>query len=295
MEDRELLPTHYADLPDAKIAYSIAGDGPPLLLLHGFPETHAAWLQVVPLLSSTFTLVMPDLPGYGDSSVAIEGGDERYTKQNMSRQLVAFMQQLGYPSFFLAGHDRGGRVAFRMCLDFPDRVRKAAILDIIPTVDIADRIDFARAGSLSNWWFMSQPRPLPEMMLAASHDFYLDYILDRWSGNKTFMLPAARLDYLRCFSRPGVIDSLCAEYRAGNTLDLQAERESRNSGQRIQCPLLVLWSEDGFVTSFGDPIATWEQWCSDVKGQQLAASHFLMEEQPATIAAHLRSFFEQKT
>jgi haloacetate dehalogenase len=290
-DNSELLATDYVDLPDAQIAYSIAGGGPPLLLLHGFPETHAAWLQVVPLLASAFTLVMPDLPGYGDSSITAEGCDERYTKQNMARLLVAFMEQLGYSAFFVAGHDRGGRVAFRMCLDFPRRVWKAAVLDIIPTADIADRTDFSLAGSLANWWFMSQPHPLPETMLTASHDFYLEYILNKWSGDKTFMLPAARRDYFRCFCRPAVIDAVCAEYRAGNTLDLQAERESRDSGQHILCPLLVLWSDDGFVTGFGDPLSIWQQWCRDVTGQQLAASHFLMEEQPVATASYLQSFF----
>jgi haloacetate dehalogenase len=292
-DNSELLATNIANLPDAEIAYSIAGDGPPLLLLHGFPETHAAWLQVVPLLASSFTLVMPDLPGYGDSLITTEGGDERYTKQNMARLLEAFMKQLGYSTFFVAGHDRGGRVAFRMCLDYPQQVLKAAMLDIIPTADIADRIDFSLAGSLANWWFMAQPHPLPETILAACHDFYLDYILNKWSGDKTFMLPAARLDYFRCFRRRAVIDAVCAEYRAGNTLDLQAERESRNNGRRIQCPLLVLWSHDGFVTGFGDPLAIWQQWCSNVTGQQLTASHFLMEEQPVVTARYLQSFFQQ--
>lgn len=290
-ENSELLAMHYEELPDAQIAYSIAGNGPPLLLLHGFPETHAAWFQVAPLLASAFTLVMPDLPGYGDSSITAEGGDERYTKQNMARLLVAFIEQLGYPEFFVAGHDRGGRVAFRMCLDFPHRIGKAAMLDIIPTADIADRINFSLAGSLANWWFMGQPHPLPETILAANHDFYLEYILNKWSGGKTFMLPAARDEYFRCFRRHAVIDGMCAEYRAGNTLDLQAERESRDSGQRIQCPLLVLWSDDGFVTGFGDPLSIWRQWCGNVTGQQLTASHFLMEEQPVVTANHLQSFF----
>jgi haloacetate dehalogenase len=290
-DNSELLATHYVDLPDAQIAYSIAGDGPPLLLLHGFPETHAAWLQVVPLLASAFTLVMPDLPGYGDSSITTEGCYERYTKQNMAGLLVAFMEQLGHAAFFVAGHDRGGRVAFRMCLDFPHRIWKAAMLDIIPTADIADRIDFPLAGSLANWWFMGQPHPLPETILAATHDFYLEYILNKWSGDKSFILPAVRSEYFRCFRKRTVIDAVCAEYRAGNTLDLQAERESRKRGQRIQCPLLVLWSDDGFVTSFGDPISVWRQWCMDVTGQQLAASHFLMEEQPLAIANYLLRFF----
>jgi len=290
-QDAELLPTNYVKLPDAQSAYSISGDGPPILLLHGFPETHASWLQVVPLLTPAFTLVMPDLPGYGDSSISAEGGDERYTKRNMARLLVAFMEQLGYTAFFVAGHDRGGRVAFRLCLDYPQRVWKAAMLDIIPTVDIAERIDFSLAGALANWWFMSQLHPLPESILAASHDLYLEYILNKWSGEKAFILPAARRDYFRCFRRRAVIEAVCAEYRAGNSFDLQAERASRDSDQHIQCPLLVLWSDDGFVTGFGDPISVWKQWCRDVTGQQMAASLFLMEEQPGDTADYLRSFF----
>lgn len=290
-DNSELLAIHYEDLPGAQIAYSIAGNGPPLLLLHGFPETHAAWLQVVPLLAPAFTLVMPDLPGYGDSRITTGGGDERYTKQNMAHLLVAFMEQLGYPEFFVAGHDRGGRVAFRMCLDFPGRVWKAAMLDIITTADIADRMNFSLAGSLANWWFMGQPHPLPETILTVSHDFYLDYILNKWSGGKTFMLQAVRDEYFRCFRRRDVIDAVCAEYRVGNSLDLQAERESRDNGQRIQCPLLILWSDDGFVTGFGDPLSIWQQWCREVTGEQLTASHFLMEEQPVVTANCLQSFF----
>jgi len=291
----ELLATRYADLPGAQIAYSIVGNGPPLLLLHGFPETHAAWLQAAPLLAPAFTLVMPDLPGYGDSTITADGGDERYSKQNMARLLAAFMEQLGYPAFFIAGHDRGGRVALRMCLDFPNRIWKAAMLDIIPAADIADRIDFSLAGSLANWWFMGQPHPLPETILTVSHDFYLEYILNQWSGGKSFILPAARDEYFRCFRKRVVIDAVCAEYRAGNALDLQAERESRKSGQRIQCSLLVLWSDDGFVTSFGDPLHIWRQWCGDVTGHQLSASHFLMEEQPTAIASNFLSFFLAST
>lgn len=291
----ELLATRYADLPGAQIAYSIVGNGPPLLLLHGFPETHAAWLQAAPLLAPAFTLVMPDLLGYGDSTITADGGDERYSKQNMARLLAAFMEQLGYPAFFIAGHDRGGRVALRMCLDFPNRIWKAAMLDIIPAADIADRIDFSLAGSLANWWFMGQPHPLPETILTVSHDFYLEYILNQWSGGKSFILPAARDEYFRCFRKRVVIDAVCAEYRAGNALDLQAERESRKSGQRIQCSLLVLWSDDGFVTSFGDPLHIWRQWCGDVTGHQLSASHFLMEEQPTAIASNFLSFFLAST
>lgn len=290
-----MLATRYADLPGAQIAYSIVGNGPPLLLLHGFPETHAAWLQAAPLLAPAFTLVMPDLPGYGDSTITADGGDERYSKQNMARLLAAFMEQLGYPAFFIAGHDRGGRVALRMCLDFPNRIWKAAMLDIIPAADIADRIDFSLAGSLANWWFMGQPHPLPETILTVSHDFYLEYILNQWSGGKSFILPAARDEYFRCFRKRVVIDAVCAEYRAGNALDLQAERESRKSGQRIQCSLLVLWSDDGFVTSFGDPLHIWRQWCGDVTGHQLSASHFLMEEQPTAIASNFLSFFLAST
>ncbi|WP_426582743.1 alpha/beta hydrolase [Mucilaginibacter sp. R-33] len=290
-----MLATRYADLPGAQIAYSIVGNGPPLLLLHGFPETHAAWLQAAPLLAPAFTLVMPDLLGYGDSTITADGGDERYSKQNMARLLAAFMEQLGYPAFFIAGHDRGGRVALRMCLDFPNRIWKAAMLDIIPAADIADRIDFSLAGSLANWWFMGQPHPLPETILTVSHDFYLEYILNQWSGGKSFILPAARDEYFRCFRKRVVIDAVCAEYRAGNALDLQAERESRKSGQRIQCSLLVLWSDDGFVTSFGDPLHIWRQWCGDVTGHQLSASHFLMEEQPTAIASNFLSFFLAST
>jgi haloacetate dehalogenase len=167
------------------------------------------------------------------------------------------------------------------------------MLDIIPTADIAERINFSLAGSLANWWFMGQPHPLPETILAASHDFYLEYILNKWSGDKTFMLPAVRRDYFRCFRNRAVIYAMCAEYRAGNTLDLQAECESKDRGQRIQCPLLVLWSNDGFVKGFGDPVSIWQQWCEDVTGHQLTASHFLMEEQPEATAGYLQSFFQK--
>ncbi|WP_143011538.1 alpha/beta fold hydrolase [Chitinophaga filiformis] len=203
----ELPETRYIELPEASIAYSISGKGWPLLLLHGFPETHVAWFQIAPFLEDRFMLIMPDLPGYGDSIVTASGGDDRYTKRNMARLLVAFMEKLGYRQFSLAGHDRGARVAFRLCLDFPHHVQKVAMLDIIPTADIADRLNFKLASSLGNWWLMGQPSPLPETLLAASHEFYLEHILHSWSGGKAFLIlsPGANTPVVLGIRHQGVL------------------------------------------------------------------------------------------
>lgn len=287
----QLPEINYIELPEANIAYSIAGRGWPLLLLHGFPETHVAWSQLAPLLEEEFTLIMADLPGYGDSVVTAHGGDERYTKRNMARLLVAFMEKLGYPQFFLAGHDRGARVAFRLCLDFPNYVKKVALLDIIPTADIADRLSFKLASSLGNWWFMAQPDPLPETLLAQNYEFYLEYILHGWSGGKAFFDPLVRSEYSRCFRDPDSRRAIFAEYRMGNTVDLADEQQSYERGEKVNCPLLALWSSDGFVTGFGDPLVIWQNWCDNVSGKQLEASHFLMEELPLEVSALFRQFF----
>ena len=287
----QLPDIRYMELPEAVIAYSITGKGPPLLLLHGFPETHVAWFQIAPLLEDGFTLIMADLPGYGDSTITTHGGDERYTKRNMARQLVAFMENLGYQQFYLAGHDRGARVAFRLCLDFPHHVQKVVMLDIIPTADIAERLNFKLASSLGNWWLMGQPSPLPETLFETTHEFYLEHILNSWSGGKAFFGSLARSEYSRCFGNAASRRAIFAEYRMGNTLDLEDEQQSREKGEKVICPLLILWSSDGFVTGFGDPLIIWQNWCNNVAGKQLNGSHFFMEELPLEVSVLFKQFF----
>jgi haloacetate dehalogenase len=288
----ELLDIDYEVVNDSKIAFAQIGSGSPLLLLHGFPETHFAWHKVAPELAKHFMLIIPDIPGYGDSTgPAIDARHEAYSKRNMSAVLIAFMQKLGFEKFYVAAHDRGARVAYRMALDHPEKILRLALLDIIPTGEIANRLTYESASQLGNWWFLSQPFPFPETLIQNNTEYFLNYILDSWSGSAKPIAEEARNEYLRCFKNQDVIRTICEEYRAGISIDVQHDREDQKEKRRIKGPLLVLWASDGFVTSFGDPLEIWKQWAEDVQGHQIISAHFLMEEVPAEIQNAFIKFF----
>ena len=277
---------------DSKIAFVQCGSGSPLLLLHGFPETHFAWHKVAPELAKHFLLVIPDLPGYGDSTgPAIDINHEAYSKRNMADILVRFMEKLGFEKFFVAAHDRGARVAYRMALDHPQKILRLALLDIIPTGEIADRLTYESASQLGNWWFLSQPFPFPETLIQNNADFFLNHILDSWSGTAKPITEKARQEYLRYFKNSKVVRTMCEEYRAGISIDVRHDRRDKKDGRFIQCPLLILWASDGFVTSFGDPLEVWKTRAKNVKGYQINSAHFLMEEVPAEIQNAFIDFF----
>lgn len=270
----------------------IGGTGPALLLLHGFPQTHAIWHKIAPDLARDFTLVMPDLPGYGASLGPMPDAAHRhYAKRNTARIMSELMTALGHNTFHLAGHDRGGRVGFRMALDFPERVRAFAALDIVPTLAVWENMGWQQALATYHWQFLAVPAPVPEKMIGADPDFYLDHLIERWAGDATRLDPEARAAYRMAYRNPSVIAATCADYRAGASTDVADDRASRDAGARIKCPVLALW---GHYLAEGVSVAdAWREWADDVRDQSLPCGHFLAEEEPEATARALRDFFGQ--
>ena len=271
----------------------ISGKGSPVLLLHGFPETKLAWHKIAPKLAATHTVVIPDLPGYGHSTAPAPDADYRNcSKRSMANALVEVMQQLGFDRFAVAGHDRGARVAYRMALDHPTNISQLIVLNIIPTLDMVEILNYNTAVQMENWFFLAQPPPHPETMLQASADYYLQHIFDSWSEFPSRILPEAKAEYIRCFKQPGVIASICNEYRA-TTWDIEYDREDRNNNRLIHCPLHALWSKEGIPASIVDPLAIWNKWADKVTGTALNGGHFLMEENPSQVLTHLSSHLNE--
>jgi haloacetate dehalogenase len=273
------------DSGEAAIRVRHGGRGPALLLLHGHPQTHVMWHRVAPRLAEDFTVVAPDLRGYGESSKPPTTPDhEPYSKRAMARDQIEMMRQLGFERFFVAGHDRGGRCAYRLALDHPNHVRKLAVLDIIPTGEAFRRADMAFGLGFWHWFFLAQPYPLPERLIGANPDSY--YFR---SGREKFD-PEALADYLRCVHNPETIHAMCEDYRAGATFDYQLDEADRGK-QRITCPLLVLWSEQGELEEWYDVLAIWQDWADDVEGRALDCGHYLAEELPDETYRELYNFF----
>ena len=284
---------------DAHAAVRVGGrpDGPALVLLHGFPQTHVMWHRVARELAHHFKLVLPDLRGYGDSSHAPGASDHStYSKRAMAQDVVDVVDALGIDTFFLCGHDRGGRVAHRLALDHPTRVHKLCVIDIAPTLDMYARTDVAFARDYYHWFHLIQPAPLPELMIGGNPQAYLHTKLGGWgSAQGTTRLPhiepQALAEYERCFCRAEAIHSACEDYRASASIDLEHDRESRKRGERVASDMLVLWGQRGVVQKMFDPLALWQAQCAaPVIGQALPAGHFIPEELPEATAAALRSF-----
>lgn len=273
------------------IAASVFGSGPPLLLLHGFPQTRAMWKPVATSLAASHTLIIPDLPGYGDSDAPADV--ETASKRAMAISLVEAMDALGFSTFDLAGHDRGGRVAYRMALDHPTRVNRLAILDILPTSDYWARMDRSFALKIYHWTFLAQPPPLPETLIGNAPDFWLEWTLKSWTQSQSLdsFSSQAMETYRRNFTDPVRLKAMCDDYRAGATIDLDHDLASRNANQRIDAPTLVLWGASGIAQSAQTPLDVWRNWCSDLRGDAINSGHFLPEENPAETAAALSRFF----
>jgi haloacetate dehalogenase len=273
-----------------------AGSGSPILLLHGFPQTHLMWWRVAPLLSQHFTVVCADLRGYGRSGCPASTPDhEPYSKRAMAHDMVVVMQQLGFVRFSVAGHDRGGRVAYRLALDYPHRIDRLAVLDILPTSTVWQRADARLALGYWPWSLLAQPEPLPERLIAAAPDAVINDALGAWGSSPAAFGPHVRTMYIEALSDPAHVHAICEEYRAAATLDRQHDEADRKSGRRIACPLLALWSGQGALNTWyveaGGPLALWREWGDDVQGFPLDAGHFFPEEIPKETAAALRRFF----
>ncbi|MFN3372220.1 MAG: alpha/beta fold hydrolase [Chloroflexus sp.] len=276
-----------------KIAGAIGGSGPPLLLLHGYPQTHAMWYAIAPALADSFTVVAADLRGYGDSDKPADDAEHAtYSKRTMAADMVGLMELLGFARFAVAGHDRGARVTHRLCLDHPDRVTRAAMLDIVPTHHMYLTADRTFATAYYHWFFLIQPAPLPERLIGADPEFWVRSKLAHWGRTPTAFTDQAVAEYVRCFRDPAAIAASCADYRAAASIDLAHDDEDFRVGRKVTCPLLVLWGSDGFVGKRYDVLQVWREYAVDVQGHSIPGGHFLPEEAPAATLAALRQFFD---
>jgi haloacetate dehalogenase len=269
----------------------IGGSGPPVLLLHGYPQTHVMWHRVAPELARSHTVVVADLRGYGDSEKPPAGPDHaEYGKRAMAADQVRLMTALGFDRFAAVGHDRGARVVHRMCLDHPDAVERAAVLDIVPTLHIFDNVDRGMATAYYHWFFLAQAAELPERLIAADPEYYLRTSIQRWSAGTFPFEPAAVEEYVRCFADPAAIAASCEDYRAGASIDLDDDAADRRAGNRVRCPLLVLWGLRGFVGGHYDVLSIWRDYATDVRGGGLHCAHFVAEEEPDATTEALVDF-----
>jgi haloacetate dehalogenase len=269
------------------------GSGPPLLLLHGNPQTHAMWHAVAPALAARFTVICPDLRGYGGSFKPPATADHApYAKREMAKDMVEVMEQFGHRSFFLAGHDRGGRVAHRLAIDHPERVLKLAVLDIIPTLEHFERADMRFAMGYYHWFWFAQPHPFPETLIGAAPEAWFAAHTSREPKPPDFFDPQARSDYLAAVHDPEMIRGMCEDYRAAATIDLEHDRASRAAGEKVRCPMLVLWGAKAKIEAWYDALAIWRGYCSaEVTGGKLDTGHYLAEEAPEAVVERLAGFF----
>jgi haloacetate dehalogenase len=278
---------------EGRIRLRRGGSGPPLLLLHGNPQTHFMWHAVAPQLAKRFTVICPDLRGYGGSLKPTATSDHApYAKRAMARDLVELMEHFGYRRFLIAGHDRGARVAHRLALDCPDRVERLALLDIVPTVEAFERADMAFALGYYHWFWLAQPHPYPEVLINTAPDIWFTTHTTRGPKSDDLFHPEALADYLAAVRSPDTIRGICEDYRAAASIDLEHDRASRAAGVKIQCPLLVLWGAKGKIAKWYDALAIWRHYCAaEMTGGPINSGHYLAEEAPEEVLERFEVFF----
>ena len=271
----------------------VAGSGPPVLLLHGFPQTHYCWHRVAPVLTGRNTVVVCDLKGYGESRSAPGGpSGEGYSKREMAAELVDLLARLGFERFSVVGHDRGGRVAYRMALDHPEAVERLGVLNIVPTVDQFERMAERPSLDYYPWFFLAQPPPFAERLVSASAEYFLRHTLNSWAATPGAISAEAAERYLRAFT-PEAISGMCADYRAAFHIDRFMDAEDRQAGHKIRCPVLVHWgAEEGSISD--GPLLVWRRWAGAVQGGPLPSGHFIAEEAPEELVASLQSFIHEE-
>lgn len=296
----ELFPgfaTHRVEIDGLTLHARSGGNGPALLCLHGYPQTHACWHKVAPELAKTNTVVAMDMRGYGQSDIPPDSADhETFSKRAMARDGIALMRALGHERFTVMGHDRGARVAYRMALDHPEAVERVILLDIIATIDNWERMRAGSALKSYHWAFLAQPHPMPETLIGAHPTYYLDHTLASWTKDKTLgALAADALEHYRAaINGEGRIHAMCEDYRAGATFDWEADRSSREAGERIKVPTHVLWANAYLTVTKGkfDPVELWRAWADDVTGTEIDSGHFLAEENPDDTTAAILQFLK---
>jgi haloacetate dehalogenase len=284
---------HRIQTGEAELFARIGGSGPPVLLIHGFPQTHAMWHRLAPPLMQHFTCVMPDLRGYGYSSCPEnDAGNRAYSKRAMARDMVVLMATLGHRRFAVAGHDRGGRVGYRLAFDHPQALSCLAVLDIVPTYEMWHNFTVTLAMKTYHWLFLAQPNPLPEMLIEPAPISYLDFTLASWTKAKDLSAFAdtALAEYRLHYATPEHVHATCNDYRAGQTCDLADDEADRTAGKTIECPLLALWGTAGIPANFPDPLSVWRGWARNISGGGIDCGHFLAEENPEATLARLLPF-----
>ena len=287
----------HATVAGGQLRLRTGGEGPPLLLLHGNPQTHAMWHKVAPILAHTHTVICPDLRGYGGSFKPAPSADHApYSKRSMAADMAELMTGLGHDRFAVLAHDRGARVAHRLALDNPDRVTRLAVLDIVPTIEHFERTDMAFALGYYHWFWFAQPHPFPEELINAAPATWFNAHVSREPKPPGFFHPAALADYLEAAHDPQMIAGMCEDYRAAATIDLDHDRIDRAMGRRVQCPLTVLWGAKGRIGGWYDPVTLWQQYCTTpVTGSPVDSGHYLAEEAPDEVLAHVLPFLTDET
>lgn len=283
----------HVDLGDVTARVRHGGSGPPLLLLHGCPQTHMMWGRIAGDLAREFTVIAPDIRGYGGTGKPPGSADgAAYSKRTMAGDAVALMDHFGFPQFYVAGHDRGGRIAYRLALDHPGRILRMSALDIVPTGEAGARADDRLMQAYWHWPFLALPAPQPETMIQAigGERFFLEILLGGLR-DQGFVAPDAYADYARCLADPETIRGICEDYRAGAGIDRRLDDDAQARQAAIRCPVQVLWAARGAVGRLYDPLKVWSAWACDLRGEAIDAGHFLAEERPAETLTALRRFF----